>query len=251
MYRRVTVKELGLGYKNPRSAAVLYALLARRSDQSSAKTKKNEKPRRNLLCSDPILLHLDHSRGTSHWTAALSSLARPHSSASPQSQHYEVSHSTHSIKNSKKLPEDLHPSSFPPGPPPSSIDYQVPGSELSIELSSLGLVRDRNERNVEHVLNDAFRASLIPFRPHEPIDDAGYKLYEGGFVLGVAPSSPSSRRTGEKALTWGMWTECLAGIHGYVEAYPRYDFSFDIWLTPSIGGSQGYVIGSGFALTRR
>ena len=141
--------------------------------------------------------------------------------------------------------------SFPPGPPPPSIDYQIPGSELSLELSSLGMVRDRDERVVEQMLNDAFRASLVPFRPHEPMTDEGYKIWQGGFVLGVAPTSASARRPTERPLTWGMWTECLAGIHGYVEAYPKYDFSFDIWLTPNIGRSVGYVIGSGFALTRR
>ena len=120
-----------------------------------------------------------------------------------------------------------------------------------MELSPLGLVRGRDERVVETVLNDAFRASLVPFRPHEPINEEGWKIYEGGFVLGVSPSSRSTQRPTEKRLTWGMWTECLAGIHGYVEAYPGYDFSFDIWFTPSIGTSVGgYVIGSGFAYTR-
>ena len=119
-----------------------------------------------------------------------------------------------------------------------------------MELSSLGLVRGRDERVVERLLNDAFRASLMPFRPNLPIYAEGYKITEGNFNLVVSPSSPATRQPGERELTWGMWTECLAGIHGYVEAYPGYDFSFDIWLTPSVGRSVGYVIGSGVAFTR-
>ena len=90
----------------------------------------------------------------------------------------------------------------------------------------------------------------MPFRPHEAMGDRGYQIHVQGFLLGVAPSSPATKRPSERPLTWGMWTECLTGIHGYVEAYPGYDFSFDIWLTPSVGTSTGYVIGSGFALTR-
>ena len=120
-----------------------------------------------------------------------------------------------------------------------------------MDLSTLGLVRGRDETAVQQVLNDAFRASLVPFRPGEAMKDEGYKLNEGGFVLGVSPSSPATRKPTEVPLTWGMWTECLAGIHGYVDAYPGYDFTFDIWWTPSIGTSVGgYVIGSGFAFTR-
>ena len=82
------------------------------------------------------------------------------------------------------------------------------------------------------------------------MNDEGYKLTQGAFVLVVQPSSPASRQRHQKPLTWGMWTECLAGLHSYVEAYPGYDLSFDIRLTPAIGSSAGYVIGSGFAFSR-
>ena len=140
--------------------------------------------------------------------------------------------------------------SFPPGPPPSSIDYQIPGSDLTLELSSLGFIPGRNEAVVRTVLNDAFRASLIPFRPHQSMDEAGYKISEGGFVLGMSPSSAASRLPSQKPLTWGMWTESLVGLNGYVEAYPGYDFTFDIRFAPPVGPSVGYVIGSGVAFTR-
>ena len=140
--------------------------------------------------------------------------------------------------------------SFPLGPPPSSIAYQIPGSDLTLELTSLGFVPGRDEGVVQTVLNNAFRASLIPFRPHQPMDDAGYKMFQGGFILSVSPSSPASRLPTEIPLTWGMCTESLVGLNGYVEAYPGYDFTFDIRFTPSVGPSLGYVIGSGFAFTR-
>lgn len=63
--------------------------------------------------------------------------------------------------------------------------------------------------------------------------------------------TPSAEIPGDARLTWGGWTDALAGIYGYVEAYPGYDFAFDIWLTPEIGQNEGYVIGAGFAITRR
>ena len=98
------------------------------------------------------------------------------------------------------------------------------------------------------MLNEAFQASLDPYRPQVALSEDGYQKQDGNFLLGV---TPSAEIPGEERLTWGRWTDALAGMHGYVEAYPGYDFTFDIWLTPEIGQSQGYVIGAGFAITRR
>ena len=98
------------------------------------------------------------------------------------------------------------------------------------------------------VLSDALQASLNPYRPWEPMPESGYQSQRGLFLLGV---TPSAEVTGEERLTWGIWTDALAGMQGYVEAYPGYDFSFDIWVTPEVGQSTGYVVGAGFAMTRR
>lgn len=97
-------------------------------------------------------------------------------------------------------------------------------------------------------MSEAIQASVNPYRPQTALSEDGYQLQHGGFLLGV---TPSAQIPGEERLTWGMWTKALTGIHGYVEAYPGYDFSFEIWLIPAVGQSQGYVIGAGFALTRR
>lgn len=101
---------------------------------------------------------------------------------------------------------------------------------------------------VKQVLSEATHASLDPYRPQVAISEDGYQLQGKGFLLGV---TPSAEIPGEEHLTWGGWTDALTGIHGYVEAYPGYDFTFDIWVTPAIGQSKGYVIGAGFAITRR
>ena len=142
----------------------------------------------------------------------------------------------------------LWPSSFPPGPPPSPCYYALPDSDLTLELSSLGLIPGRNERVVAQVINEATQASSDPYRSQLAISDEGYQLQGGRFLLGVTPSAVVA---GEERLTWGRWTDTLAGILDYVEAYPGYDFTFDIWVVPEVGQSEGYVIGGGFAITRR
>lgn len=41
-------------------------------------------------------------------------------------------------------------------------------------------------------------------------------------------------------------------MFSYVETYPGYDFSYNIWWTPEDQEkSEEYVVGSGFAMTRR
>lgn len=119
---------------------------------------------------------------------------------------------------------------------------------MTLELSPLGLIRGRDENVVEQVLNKATQASLDPYRPLVAMSEDGYQLQDEGFLLGV---TPSAEIPGEEHLTWGRWTDALAGIHGYVEAYPGYDLTFDIWVTPEVGQSKGYVVGTGFAITRR
>ena len=97
------------------------------------------------------------------------------------------------------------------------------------------------------MLNEAFRASNRPFRPQTPMAMQGYQLQRDSFLLSVLPSK---RLPGQKPLSWGYWSEVLLAMSEYVEAYPGYDFSFNIWWKPEDGESQGYVIGSGFAKSR-
>lgn len=78
----------------------------------------------------------------------------------------------------------------------------------------------------------------------------GYQLQDGSFLISVIPSVRRTR--GEQALTWGMWSEVLMAMFSYVEAYPGYDFAYNIWWAPEgEGESAQYVVGSGFAKTRR
>ena len=100
---------------------------------------------------------------------------------------------------------------------------------------------------VKEILNEAFRASVRPFRPQTPITMQGLLYHTEGFVLSVLPSR---RLPGQKPLSWGYWSEVLLAMFEYVEAYPGYDFSYNIWWKPEDEASQGYVIGTGFAKTR-
>lgn len=141
------------------------------------------------------------------------------------------------------------PSSFPPGPPPVPFFYAIPGSDLTLELSALGLISGRNESEVDQVLNEAFQASLNPYRPEAVLPRAGYKLQHGSFLLGVTPRA-AAMIYGNERLTWGKWTDSLTGIHLYIEQYRGYDFLFEVLVTPEVGPSDPYVIGAGFAMTR-
>ena len=135
---------------------------------------------------------------------------------------------------------------FPPGPPPSQFFYDIPFTPLILELNTLGVIRNRDETIVQHVLDEAFRASLDR-PPNVGLSQAGYQLQEGTFLLGVAPSRTLP---GEQRLKWQMWTETLTGLFGYTRAYPGYDFTFEIWLFPEDGSVKSYVIGAGFAISR-
>ncbi|KAM0799829.1 hypothetical protein BDR22DRAFT_890107 [Usnea florida] len=136
---------------------------------------------------------------------------------------------------------------FPPGPPPNPYFYLIPDSNLIIEFSPLGLIPNRNETLVQQTIRQATIASLSPYRPQTPLSENGYHLQEGGFLLGV---QPSVHRPGEEPLTWGRWTDALWGVFAYVQAYPRFDFSFMLWVLEDLRAGDGYVIGAGFAITR-
>ena len=71
----------------------------------------------------------------------------------------------------------------------------------------------------------------------------GYKLQTRSFLVGVSHSA------GAHDLTWGMWTIVLTAMKEYTQAYPGYDFLFEVRL---LEGQEiaGFVIGAGFALTR-
>ena len=119
---------------------------------------------------------------------------------------------------------------------------------MTLELFALGHIQGRSEDMVQRVLREATRASLHPYRPQVAISEKGYQLQFGSFLLGLTPSAET---VGQERLTWGRWTDALTGIQGYVEAYSGYDLAFDIWVTPEVGQSAGYVVGAGFAITRK
>lgn len=137
---------------------------------------------------------------------------------------------------------NMHPSSFPSGPPENPFYYTIPDSDLAIVFSPLGRIPARNETLVKEVILDALHTSL-DYRVTAKIPGHGYKLQERDFLIGV------SHTTGVSDLTWGMWTIVLTGMSGYVQAYPRYDFLFEVRLLQG-WELEGYVIGAGFAMTR-
>lgn len=114
-----------------------------------------------------------------------------------------------------------------------------------LEFSPLGKNPHRNEDAVRQVLRDALYTSL-DFRVTASLPGSGYKLQEGSFLLGV---THATYMPGMKRLTWGMWTIVLTSITGYAQAYPGYDFLFEIRLV-EVEEITDYVIGAGFAITR-
>lgn len=60
-------------------------------------------------------------------------------------------------------------------------------------------MRGRDERLVERVLAEAFRASLDPYRPQQPLPEDGYKLQIDYFALLV---TRSKRLPGEEIFTY-------------------------------------------------
>ena len=115
-------------------------------------------------------------------------------------------------------------------------------------MTALGQIPGRNESAVEEDINRAFTASIARPQPRIAIPQRGLHVQGQGFLLGV---TPSRRLPGEELLTWGMWSDVLSSIHEYVDAYPGYDFAFEVWFTPPDGAaSSGYVIGGGLGITR-
>ncbi|KAL8963804.1 MAG: hypothetical protein Q9197_007071, partial [Variospora fuerteventurae] len=106
----------------------------------------------------------------------------------------------------------------------------------------LGFIPNRNETLTKLVLREALYESLH-YRTTAKIAGHGYKLQIKNALLSVAHS------TGVGDLTWGMWTVVLREMQGYVEAYPGYDFEFEVrkYRGEEI---EGYVIGAGFMETR-
>ena len=93
------------------------------------------------------------------------------------------------------------------------------------------------------VIFEAIRDSLA-FRSIAKLPGDGYKLQVRSFLLGVSHS------VGVRDLTWGMWMMALEAMNGYTQAYPKYDFEFEIRKFRSEGDIEGYVIGLGFAYER-
>ena len=86
-----------------------------------------------------------------------------------------------------------------------------------------GLIPDRNETLVQKVLRDALYDSLSK-RVSAKIPGGGYQLQEDFFCVVI------NHAVGSSELTWGMWTLILTGMTAYVNAYPGYDFLFEIIL---------------------
>lgn len=85
--------------------------------------------------------------------------------------------------------------------------------------------------------------NTLNYRTAAQIPASGYKLQIQDFLLSVSHS------VGVRELTWGMWTIYLRGLDDYVQAYPGYDFQFELrkyrgWEI------EGYVLGAGFVETR-
>ncbi|KAL8956991.1 MAG: hypothetical protein Q9193_005624, partial [Seirophora villosa] len=131
---------------------------------------------------------------------------------------------------------------FPPGPPEPHYLHPIIDSDLAIEFYPLGFIPNRNETLVKDVLRQALYESLN-YRTTAKMPGQGYKMQEQEFLLSVSHSA------GVGDLTWGMWTVVLGEMQGYVDAYPGYDYQFEIrkyrdWEI------RGYVIGAGFVETR-
>ncbi|KAI4095731.1 MAG: hypothetical protein LQ344_001448 [Seirophora lacunosa] len=131
---------------------------------------------------------------------------------------------------------------FPPGPPEPHYLHPIIDSDLAIEFYPLGFIPNRNETLVKDVLRQALYDSLN-YRTTAKMPGRGYKMQEREFLLSVSHSA------GVGDLTWGMWTVVLGEMQGYVDAYPGYDYQFEIrkyrdWEI------AGYVIGAGFVETR-
>lgn len=95
---------------------------------------------------------------------------------------------------------------------------------------------------MSRVLLDALLTSL-DYRVSAKMPGHGYQAQEQNFIVGV------THAVGKQELTWGMWTMILNGMTGYVQAYPGYDFLFEIRLTEA-EELASHVIGAGFAITR-
>ena len=89
---------------------------------------------------------------------------------------------------------------------------------------------------------EAIRDSL-PYRPGAKLPaGGGYKVRVREFLIGVGHS------VGVRELTWGLWMMVLEAMNGYVQAYPKYDFEFEIRKYRDEEDIEGYMIGAGFAM---
>ena len=105
-----------------------------------------------------------------------------------------------------------------------------------------GLIADRNETLVQKVLRDALYHSLSK-RVASKIPGSGYQLQEDSFCIAV------NHAVGSSELTWGMWTLILTGMTAYVNAYPKYDFLFEV-IVFEPWQLRNRKIGAGFILMR-
>ncbi|KAI4220552.1 MAG: hypothetical protein L6R36_007545, partial [Xanthoria steineri] len=118
-----------------------------------------------------------------------------------------------------QLPDSLQ--YFPPGPPEDHYLHILEDTDLGVEFFSIGRIPHRDEGAVKKVILDGIHETLR-YRVNAKMPGHGWKLEEGGFLLSVGHAA------GQSELTWGMWTIVLTGMNGYVQAYPGYDFQFNI-----------------------
>lgn len=71
----------------------------------------------------------------------------------------------------------------------------------------------------------------------------GFQTQDGEFLIGV------NHAVGMQDFTWGMWTIVLTGMAGYVNAYPGWDFMFEVEVMEP-WDIKGLNVAAGFAMTR-
>ncbi|KAL9603242.1 MAG: hypothetical protein Q9219_001262 [cf. Caloplaca sp. 3 TL-2023] len=158
-----------------------------------------------------------------------------------RSQPLALLHRAANVTASNVLTKELD--AFPPGPPTAHFFYPIPSNpDIILVFNPLGQDSSRDEGLVRGVIRDAISESLTK-RISSKMPGHGWKLQHENFLLCVTHS------VGASDLTWGMWTTVLIALKEYVQAYPRYNFSFDIRLVEGFD-IEGDVIAAGFAMTR-
>ncbi|CAF9932854.1 MAG: hypothetical protein HETSPECPRED_008462 [Heterodermia speciosa] len=144
------------------------------------------------------------------------------------------------VTKAGSLANDL--SIFPPGPPEERFYYPIPDTDLLLQFSPIGKPPFRREAFAIQAVVDAIHTSL-GYKTTAKLPSEGYKINIGDVILGV------SHYVGKRDLTWGMFTLVMTSVKSYMQAYPGYDFAFEVRLFQE-WGLESFVIASGFMMTR-